>query len=132
VDQKRCGTCALLQRADNSALTTFGKCPHREGWVRTFQEACERHAGEPQAAWVTVAKVANTMVAFLSLAFGVYWDVRKGSMLTHVLLGLLSIGFLYMLWFAFGRSSAADEEAKYLIFDIKDEEPKDDREDFRF
>lgn len=129
-EKKRCGTCALLERSEESALSTFGKCPHRSGWVRSFHEACPQHAGEHKAPWITVAKVANVFLAGMSLSAGIWWSIHKGSLLTHVLLALLTIGFGFMLWFAFSKK--VDEDAKYVIFDIKDEEPKDDREDFRF
>jgi hypothetical protein len=124
---KRCGTCELLVRSSYPGLVTWGRCPHREGWVRVHDEPCERHQGEPRGALVRVAVAANLAVAALGAATAVAIDVRYGTALTHV---LLAAGALVVAAFArLVRSrELCTEDAKYELLENEDPPPEEERE----
>lgn len=117
---RRCGTCELLERSSYPGLASFGKCPHRPGWVRVRDAPCEHHRGEPRGALVRVAVAANLAVAAVGAAAAVAIDVRYGTALTHVLLAAAAAAVAAFVWLVRSRD-LLDEEAKYVLLD--DEEP---------
>jgi hypothetical protein len=115
----RCGGCGHLTRSTLPGLSTHGRCPHREGWVRTGDEACEHRDDAGERPVVRVLAVLNLASAAAALGVGLYTWLREGHLLLHALLGggvlaLVALGFLLA-----GRGSR-DENAKYLVFGGED------------
>src|SRR5512134_2973507 len=100
---KRCGNCELLVRSSTPGLATYGKCPHRSGWVRAHDEPCEWHQGEPQGPVVKVAMALNLVAATFGAAFAVWMSVRHGNTLTNVLLAAAGVTVLAFGWFVWKR-----------------------------
>jgi hypothetical protein len=123
--EKRCGTCELLGRSTYPGLHTFGKCPHRHGWVRTHQQACEHHLGAPRSRLVRVAMLANVGVALVGLGTFVVLDLRDGNPLSHALLGAAVVVTALLAWLA-RRDDLLSEEPKFLLLDDDEPPPAED------
>jgi hypothetical protein len=123
---RRCGTCELLERSSTAGLETYGKCPHRAGWVRSGDDACAHHLGERPRPLVRVAMVANGIIATLGLGAFVVLDVREGNLATHVLLGVALAALATFSWLV-RRHDLLSEEPKYDLLDEADPPPEEDR-----
>lgn len=124
---RRCGTCELLSRSSTPGLATYGKCPHRSGWVRVQDAPCEHHQGEKRGPVVAIMTAANLAIGIAGAVAGIVLDVRHGNLLTHVMLavgGLAVLGFGWAAW----RTGSFSEEAKYLVLDSEDPPPEVDRD----
>ncbi len=128
----QCGTCRHLSRSTSPGLHTFGKCPHRSGWVRTHDEACPRHdsgGGNAFVRWVIAAHIALAVVGF---GFTLYFDVLYGSWLTHVMFGAACACLGLFAWMV-RRSDLLSEDAKYILFYQDDRLPeRNDSDDLWF
>jgi hypothetical protein len=130
----RCGTCELLVRSGSSGLDTWGKCPHRTGWVRTFHDACEHHVGDRKQVWVRVGIALNVLAACFGYGTFVYMDVLNGSLLSHALLVLVAVitvvFALFIRWKGYFCEDAKFEMLEHQEPPPEDEEPwwrRDDR-----
>lgn len=126
---QRCGTCELLSRSSTPGLATYGKCPHRAGWVRVQDPPCPHHQGEGRRPLVRLLAIANLAAGGAGAAVGIAMDVQHGTLLTHLLLaaaGLAVGGFGWAAW----RSGSFSEEAKYLVLE-SDEPPEQEDPDLR-
>jgi hypothetical protein len=122
---RRCGTCELLARSSYPGLETYGKCPHRDGWIRTHHAACELHLAERSRGLVRVAMAANLVLAVLGLGTLVAMDLREGSLLSHVLLGVILVMAAAFVWLV-RRHDLLSEEPKFQLLDEAEPPPKDD------
>lgn len=123
---KTCGTCELLDRSGTPGLHTWGKCPHRNGWVRTQATACEHHTCERPKPIVRIAMILNGSLVALSLGTFVWIDVHHGSLTTHIVLGAVIAVGLTFLW-VIRRFGLFSEEPKYDVLDNADPPPAEDR-----
>ncbi|MFT3915666.1 MAG: hypothetical protein QM704_16590 [Anaeromyxobacteraceae bacterium] len=123
---KRCGNCEQFLRSATPGLATWGKCPHREGWVRAHEAPCEQHQGEPSSSLVPVFVALNVVFAFGSLALFVWMDLRRGTLLTHAALASSVAVVVLFAWTA-ARSSGLGEDAKYVLLEQDESTPDDDR-----
>ncbi|MBI5068346.1 MAG: hypothetical protein HZB56_08890 [Deltaproteobacteria bacterium] len=124
---RRCGTCELLARSSTPGLATYGKCPHRPGWVRVQDAPCDHHQGETRGPLVTAMTLANLAVGIAGATAGIVMDVRHGTLLTHVLLAAGGLAVLGSGWAAW-RTGSFSEEAKYLVLEAEDPPPEVDRD----
>ncbi len=114
-------------RSQTPGLGTYGKCPHRSGWVRVRDTPCDHHLSEKRGPFVNLMIAANLGIGLLGATYGIVMDVRHGNLLTHVMLavgGLAVVGFGWAAW----RTGAFSEEAKYLVLDSEDPPPEVDRD----
>jgi hypothetical protein len=119
---KRCGTCELLTRSTFPGLHTFGKCPHREGWVRTHHAACEHHLGARRSRLVTAGMLLNVGAAAVGLGSFVVIDVLRGSLLSHLILGAILVMVALFAW-CVRRFDLLSEEPKFQLLDDEDPPP---------
>jgi hypothetical protein len=124
---RRCSTCELLVRSGTPGLETYGKCPHRSGWVRTHDPACAAHQGERSTLLVRVTMALNVLVCALSLALLVVYDVREGNLVTHLMLGAVLLTVAVFLWVV-RRYDLLSEEPKYDLLEPSDPPPEEDRD----
>ncbi|MFO0580666.1 MAG: hypothetical protein U0229_00185 [Anaeromyxobacter sp.] len=123
---KRCGNCELFLRSATPGLATWGKCPHREGWVRAHEAPCEQHQGEPPGLLVPVFISLNVLFALGGLALFVWMDLQRGSLLTHAALaGCVAVVVLFA-WTA-TKSGVLGEDAKYVLLEHDDPPVEDER-----
>ncbi len=123
---RHCNTCELLVRSDTPGLERYGKCPHRAGWVRSQDEACEHHVGERPRTIVRVTIALNLLVSVTSMALLVVYDLRHGSLVTHLLLGAILVTVAVFLWVV-RRYDLLSEEPKYDLLEDADPPPPEDR-----
>ncbi len=123
--EKRCGTCELLTRSTYPGLHTFGKCPHRDGWVRTHHQACEHHLGARSGGLVRLTMALNLGVGLVGLGSFVVIDVREGNLLSHLLLGAVVAVAAIFAWYV-RRSDLLSEEPKFQLLDEDDPPPAGD------
>ncbi len=125
-----CGTCKHLNRSTSPGLHTFGKCPHREGWVRTHDEACPHHDSGGSNAFVRWAIAVQVATGAVGLCTSVYFDVRFGKLWTHLALGLACLCLALFIWYV-KRTDLLSEDAKYIMFSTDDRpvEKEDDSDD---
>lgn len=124
---KCCGNCELLERSTTPGLATYGKCPHRDGWVRTGDEPCEWHEGEPGGPFVQIAMALNLAAASIGAGTAIWLDVHFGNGFTHVLLGVAGLTVVAFAWYVRGRGLFA-EEAKYQILERQELPPEEKRQ----
>lgn len=124
---RRCNTCELLVRSGTPGLETYGKCPHRSGWVRTRDDACEHHAGERPKLLVRVTIALNLVIALTSMTLLVIYDVREGNLVTHLMLGAILLTVAAFLWVV-RRYDLLSEEPKYELMEHDDPPPEEDRD----
>lgn len=115
----QCGTCKHLSRSTSPGLHTYGKCPYRSGWVRTHHEACSHHDSGGGNAFVRWVIAAHVLAAAVGLAGSIYFDVRYGNLLTHVLLAVACVCVGLFAWFV-RRYDLMSEDAKYIVFSSED------------
>lgn len=123
---KRCGNCELLERSSTPGLSTYGKCPHREGWIRVQDEPCELHQGEPGGPFVKIAMALNLLAASVGAGTAIWLDVHFGNAFTHGLLVLAGIAVATFAWYVRGRGLFA-EDAKFQILDGQEPPPEEER-----
>lgn len=123
--RKRCGNCELLVRSGSSGLDTWGKCPHRTGWVRTFHDACEHHLGDRRHAWVRVAMIANVVAAAVGYGTFVVMDVRNGNAVTHAILAVVAVVVAVFAWFVRWKGYFS-EDAKFQVLEESEPPPGDE------
>lgn len=125
---KRCGTCELLVRSSTFGLTTWGKCPHRTGWVRTQHDACEHHAaGErgPKRKLVRAIITLQIGVALAGYGTFVVMDLRNGNLYSHIVVALVAaiiLAFGAFVW----KYDLLSEEPKYGLLDESDPPPEEE------
>jgi len=122
---KRCGTCELLVRSSFPGLHTYGKCPHRHGWVRTHHASCEHHLASRRSRLVSAAMLINLGAAAAGLVTFAVIDIRRGNLLSHLILGAIAV---LMAIFAWGvrRFDLLSEEPKFQLLDDEDPPPVED------
>jgi hypothetical protein len=123
---KRCGNCELLERSSTPGLATYGKCPHRDGWVRVHDEPCELHQGEPSGPLVRYTIFANLFAVALGMIATIAMDVRFGTALTHGLLVFAGIVVAVFVWYA-RRDGLLGEDPKFELLDREELPPEEDR-----
>src|SRR5512147_1054274 len=123
---KTCGTCELLDRSGTPGLDTWGKCPHRSGWVRTQAAGCEHHSGDRPKPIVRVAMILNGSLVALSLGTFIWTDVHYGTLTTHIVLGSIIAIALTFLWLV-RRLGLFTEEPKFHVLEHADPPPEEDR-----
>lgn len=124
---QRCGTCELLVRSGTSGLSTWGKCPHRTTWARTYDLACDHHAGPGKRKRIFVRAVMSLQITAGLSGFGmfVYMDARNGTMRSHLVLGAIALALVGFGLFAW-KFDLLSEEPKFRLLD--DTDPDEDRE----
>ncbi len=123
---KTCGNCELLARSTTPGLSTYGKCPHRHGWVRAVDDPCEFHQGEPSGPFVKVAITLNLAAACVGVGTAIWMDVHFGTLLTHALLGAAAIAVAVFAWYV-RRGGLFSEDAKYQVLERQELPPDDER-----
>ena len=124
---RHCSSCELLVRSGTPGLDTYGKCPHRSGWVHTQDEACAHHLGERPRTLVRVTIALNVVVAVTSMTLFVIHDARHGNLATHLVLGAILLVLAAFFW-AVRRFDLLSEEPKYQLLERSDPPPGEDRE----
>lgn len=124
---RRCGTCELLERSGTPGLATYGKCPHRAGWVRVQDEPCENHLGESGGPLVRILVGANLAAAALGAGTTTTIDILYGTLATHLILGFAAVVVAVFAW-AVWKSGSFSEEAKYIVLETDDPPPEEDRD----
>jgi len=124
---RRCGTCELLERSGTPGLATYGKCPHRSGWVRVQDQPCEHHLGEKRGPLVRVLIGANLVAAGLGAGVTTTIDILYGTLATHLMLACGAVGVAAFAW-VMRQSGSFSEEAKYIVLENDDPPPEEDRD----
>jgi len=122
---KRCGTCELLARSSFPGLHSYGKCPHREGWVRTHHPACEHHLAARRSRLVFAAMLVNLGTAAAGFATFTVVDVLMGNLLSHLFLGAIAVLVAIFAW-GVRRFDLLSEEPKFQLLDDEDSPPVED------
>lgn len=120
--RKRCGTCELLVRSSSPGLHTFGKCPHRYAWVRTHHDACEHHLAARRSRLVRAVVIVNVCMATLGLGSFVIYDILRGNLVSHVIVGAVALTVPVFFWFV-RRFDMFSEDAKFQLLDEEDPPP---------
>ncbi|HVO21085.1 MAG TPA: hypothetical protein VMU15_17620 [Anaeromyxobacter sp.] len=124
--EQRCGTCELLVRSSFPGLHTYGKCPHRHGWVRTHQAACEHHLAARRSRLVAAAMLVNLGAAAVGFASFAIIDIREGKLWSHLVLGGIAVLIAIFVW-GVRRFDLLSEEPKFQLLDDEDPPVEDDR-----
>jgi hypothetical protein len=124
---RKCGTCELLERSSTSGLSSWGKCPHRSGWVRTHDDACPHHGGAQRRKRIFVRAIMALQVSAASAGYGTFvvMDIRNGTLYSHVVVGavgLIILAFGLVVW----KFDLLSEDAKFKVLD--DADPKEEQE----
>ena len=119
---KRCGTCELLARSSFPGLHSYGKCPHRDGWVRTHHDACQHHLAARRNRLVSLAMILNVGAAAVGFASFAVVDVLRGNLVSHLLLGGAVVLVALIAW-GVRHLDLLSEEPKFQLLDEDDRPP---------